>query len=246
MECHLPQSVRRRVWCRCRQRRDGIRTLPLHFLCDSGDGCASKSRIDADCSLPTFAVSCRPNTSFALRGSFSGHTVLRTGATYVCHMQDESVIPPSLAKALDRVRQGADVMPTAQLYRQLEKSLGVEWRSRLKSFDETPIAAASIGQVNPPVETTPWCMTIETFGTIEVARQTAVCLDMFFRPNGVSAGLCARREKAATARRWSNVVKAGVRIFRSDCTLYMLCVVLWRVACDRCTERSCWMEQRWP
>lgn len=63
-------------------------------------------------------------------------------------MQDESVIPPSLAKALDRVRQGADVMPTAQLYRQLEKSLGVEWRSRLKSFDETPIAAASIGQVS--------------------------------------------------------------------------------------------------
>lgn len=62
-------------------------------------------------------------------------------------MQDESVIPPSLAKALDRVRQGADVMPTQQLYRQLEKSLGVEWRSRLKSFDETPIAAASIGQV---------------------------------------------------------------------------------------------------
>ena len=100
------------------------------------------------------------------------------------------MIPPSLAKALDRVRQGADVMPTAQLYRQLEKSLGVEWRSRLKSFDETPIAAASIGQVNPPVETTPWRMTIETFGTIEVARQTAVCLDVFFRPNRVSAGLC--------------------------------------------------------
>lgn len=64
------------------------------------------------------------------------------------YVQDESVIPPSLAKALDRVRQGADVMPTAQLYRQLEKSLGVEWRSRLKSFDETPIAAASIGQVS--------------------------------------------------------------------------------------------------
>lgn len=61
--------------------------------------------------------------------------------------QDESVIPPSLAKALDRVRQGADMMPTRQLHRQLEKSLGVGWRSRLAHFDETPIAAASIGQV---------------------------------------------------------------------------------------------------
>lgn len=57
------------------------------------------------------------------------------------------MIPPSLAKALDRVRQGADVMPARQLHRQLEKSLGVDWRSRLASFDETPIAAASIGQV---------------------------------------------------------------------------------------------------
>ncbi|CAM9444311.1 unnamed protein product, partial [Laminaria digitata] len=63
-------------------------------------------------------------------------------------IQDESVIPPSLAKALDRVRQGADVMPAKQLHRQLEKSLGVDWRSRLASFDETPIAAASIGQVH--------------------------------------------------------------------------------------------------
>ena len=57
------------------------------------------------------------------------------------------MIPASLAKALDRVRQGADVMPPGQLHTQLEKSLGVDWRSRLASFDETPIAAASIGQV---------------------------------------------------------------------------------------------------
>ncbi|CAM9105965.1 unnamed protein product [Ectocarpus fasciculatus] len=63
-------------------------------------------------------------------------------------IQDESVIPPSLAKALDRVRQGADVMPTKQLYGQLEKSLGMDWRSKLAAFDETPIAAASIGQVH--------------------------------------------------------------------------------------------------
>lgn len=61
--------------------------------------------------------------------------------------QDESVIPPSLAKALDRVRQGADIMPLNQLHQQLEKSFGADWRSKLSSFDETPIAAASIGQV---------------------------------------------------------------------------------------------------
>lgn len=40
-------------------------------------------------------------------------------------------------------------MPTKQLYGQLEKSLGMDWRSKLGAFDETPIAAASIGQVKP-------------------------------------------------------------------------------------------------
>lgn len=43
------------------------------------------------------------------------------------------------------------MMPTKQLHRQLEKSFGVDWRSRLASFDETPIAAASIGQVGRSV-----------------------------------------------------------------------------------------------
>lgn len=39
------------------------------------------------------------------------------------------------------------MMPAKQLHRQLEKSLGADWRSKLAQFDETPIAAASIGQV---------------------------------------------------------------------------------------------------
>ncbi|CAM9188583.1 unnamed protein product [Discosporangium mesarthrocarpum] len=63
-------------------------------------------------------------------------------------IQDESVIPSSLAKALDRVRQGADIMPQRQVHRQLERSLGEDWRSKLEAFDEQPIAAASIGQVH--------------------------------------------------------------------------------------------------
>ncbi|CAN0089393.1 unnamed protein product [Ascophyllum nodosum] len=40
------------------------------------------------------------------------------------------------------------MMPLNQLYKQLEKSFGEDWRSKLSSFNETPIAAASIGQVH--------------------------------------------------------------------------------------------------
>jgi aarF domain-containing kinase len=63
-------------------------------------------------------------------------------------IQDESVIPPQISRALERVRQGADVMPPKQLHSVLSAQLGPEWRSRLASFEEEPMAAASIGQVH--------------------------------------------------------------------------------------------------
>lgn len=63
-------------------------------------------------------------------------------------IQDEGMIPPQLAKALERVRAGADVMPSTQVYGQLERSFGPDWRSQLAHFEEEPMAAASIGQVH--------------------------------------------------------------------------------------------------
>jgi len=41
----------------------------------------------------------------------------------------------------------AHVMPKAQLYAQLTAEWGDDWMDRFESFDEVPIAAASIGQV---------------------------------------------------------------------------------------------------
>lgn len=63
-------------------------------------------------------------------------------------LQDEGYLPPALAQALDKVRQGADYMPKTQLYAQLEKQLGEKWRERFLDFDDIPLAAASIGQVH--------------------------------------------------------------------------------------------------
>lgn len=63
-------------------------------------------------------------------------------------IQDESLLPPALTRALNQVRQGADAMPNYQLVQQMEAQLGKDWRDKFETFDELPFAAASIGQVH--------------------------------------------------------------------------------------------------
>ena len=70
-------------------------------------------------------------------------------------IQDESLLPPALTRALKQVRQGADAMPSYQLLEQLRSELGDanssdedSWRNKFESFDDQPFAAASIGQVH--------------------------------------------------------------------------------------------------
>ena len=65
-------------------------------------------------------------------------------------LSDETLLPPAIAKILERVRNNADVMPRSQLESQLTRELGDTWDERLGGarFNATPVAAASIGQVH--------------------------------------------------------------------------------------------------
>lgn len=63
-------------------------------------------------------------------------------------IQDSSFLSPQLQRIFARVRQSADFMPAWQTGRVLEEELGPDWREKLASFEETPFAAASIGQVH--------------------------------------------------------------------------------------------------
>lgn len=63
-------------------------------------------------------------------------------------IQDEDLLPPQVAAALEQVRQSADVMPRKQLESVLESELGADWLSKVAEFDWEPAAAASIGQVH--------------------------------------------------------------------------------------------------
>ena len=62
--------------------------------------------------------------------------------------QDSKMLPKPIHDVLQRVQDSADYMPPSQRNRVLSSNLGPDWRSLFSTFDESPIAAASIGQVH--------------------------------------------------------------------------------------------------
>ena len=63
-------------------------------------------------------------------------------------IQDETLLQPVLAKALEQVRQNADSVPVHQLHSQMEKELGAGcWlEGEFMTFEDRGFAAASIGR----------------------------------------------------------------------------------------------------
>src|SRR5687768_9330233 len=64
----------------------------------------------------------------------------------------EAALPEELAgpyrAALTKLQEAAPPLPAATVHKVLVGQLGPEWRTRFREFDDTPAAAASIGQVH--------------------------------------------------------------------------------------------------
>ncbi|KAH8683057.1 ABC1 family-domain-containing protein [Tricladium varicosporioides] len=65
--------------------------------------------------------------------------------------QDSKILPGPIQEVLQRVQDRADYMPPSQRDKVLASNLGPGWRNLFSSFEEKPLAAASIGQVHSAV-----------------------------------------------------------------------------------------------
>ncbi|GAY17986.1 AarF/ABC1/UbiB kinase family protein [Mycobacterium sp. shizuoka-1] len=67
----------------------------------------------------------------------------------------EAAIPEEFGEpyreALTKLQKDAPPLPAAKVHRVLDGQLGTKWRDRFTSFDDTPVASASIGQVHKGV-----------------------------------------------------------------------------------------------
>ncbi|HET9898178.1 MAG TPA: AarF/ABC1/UbiB kinase family protein [Streptosporangiaceae bacterium] len=67
----------------------------------------------------------------------------------------EAALPPELAgpyrATLTKLQESAPPLPAGTVHRVLEGDLGEDWRDRFREFDDSPAAAASIGQVHKAI-----------------------------------------------------------------------------------------------
>jgi predicted unusual protein kinase regulating ubiquinone biosynthesis (AarF/ABC1/UbiB family) len=103
----------------------------------------------AEAGLPSALLTADNARVLAMRLSRLRGAAMKVGQ--MLSLEGDSVLPKEFAQALEILRSSAHRMPETQLRSVLAAELGRDWQARFDSFDFSPLAAASIGQVHAAV-----------------------------------------------------------------------------------------------
>ncbi len=128
-----------------------LASLPVGFASRAalgfGKRLTGKSRDEVNAELMEKAA----NQLFTVLGELKGGAMKVGQALSVM----EAAIPEQFGEpyreALTKLQKDAPPLPAAKVHRVLDAQLGTKWRDRFLSFDDTPVASASIGQVHKGV-----------------------------------------------------------------------------------------------
>lgn len=106
-----------------------------------------KSRDDVNAELMEKAA----NQLFSVLGELKGGAMKVGQALSVLEAAVPEEFGEPYREALTRLQKDAPPLPAAKVHRVLDAQLGTKWRERFASFDDEPVASASIGQVHKAV-----------------------------------------------------------------------------------------------
>lgn len=106
-----------------------------------------KSRDEVNAELMEKAA----NQLFTVLGELKGGAMKVGQALSVLEAAVPEEFGEPYREALTKLQKDAPPLPAAKVHRVLDAQLGTKWRSRFQSFDDEPVASASIGQVHKGV-----------------------------------------------------------------------------------------------
>ncbi|CAN5442105.1 AarF/ABC1/UbiB kinase family protein [soil metagenome] len=128
-----------------------LASLPVGFAGRAALGVGKRltgmSRDDVNAELMEKAA----NQLFTVLGELKGGAMKVGQALSVMEAAVPEQFGEPYREALTKLQKDAPPLPAAKVHRVLDGQLGTKWRDRFTSFDDQPIASASIGQVHKGV-----------------------------------------------------------------------------------------------